>query len=118
MTVMSNRNWYSLSDTAIIQELGKYLKSERMQRNWTQGQLAERTGLDRSTISQIENGRIATLMTFVQLLRALEKLDILNEFQVKRQVSPLQMLKMEQAQRKRIRNKNTPNNNNKDQSSW
>ena len=114
---MSNKNWYSLSDTAIIQELGKYLKNERMQRNWTQGQLAERTGLDRSTISQIENGRIATLMSFVQLLRALEKLDILNAFQVNKQVSPLQMLKAEQAQRIRIRNRNT-HNNNKDQSSW
>lgn len=115
MAIDNKLSWHSLSDLAIIQELGKYLKKERMQKNLTQEQLAERAGLDRSTISQIENGRIATLSSFVQILRALEKLDILDVFQVKTQISPLKMLEMEQSQRMRVRSKSSDE---KGKSSW
>lgn len=115
MSTSNNVSWYSMSDLAIIQDLGKYLKNERIQKNWTQSQLAEHTGLDRSTISQIENGRISTMMSFIQILRALEKLDVLNIFQVRKQISPLQMLKMEQNQRKRVKRINIGRKGN---SSW
>ena len=96
-------DWYSLSDMAIVQELGKYLREERLLRNWTQRQVAEKTGLDRSTISQIENGRISNLLSFVQILRALEKLEGLSVFRTAVQISPMQMLRLEQQRRQRAR---------------
>ncbi len=102
-------SWYGLSDNAIIQELASYLKKERVQKNMTQTELSEKTGLNRSTISQIENGRISTLLSFIQILRALEKLDFLNSFQTKASISPIQMLKLEQSQRLRARRVNKTN---------
>ncbi len=116
MALDNKISWYSMSDAAIVRELANYIRKERLDKNMTQNDLAEKTGLDRSTISQIENGRISTMMSFVQILRALDQLDILNVFQRKSQVSPMQMLKLEQA--KRIRARKSNNNNNKEKSPW
>jgi transcriptional regulator with XRE-family HTH domain len=117
MMAISNKiSWYGLSDGAIIKELAAYLKKERIQKNMTQLELAEKSGLDRSTISQIENGRISTLLSFIQILRALDQLEVLNLFQAKAQISPIQMLKAEQRQRLRARRSNI--NDDKGASSW
>lgn len=88
-------NWYNLSDPAIVREIGKNLKQLRLSKNITQSQLAQIAGLDRVTISKLENGRAATLLTFIQLLRALNELDLLNVFNVEPQISPLQVAEMQ-----------------------
>lgn len=48
--------------------LGTRIVDMRMARGWTQEQLAERTGLDRTTISSVENGTHATLIDHLALI--------------------------------------------------
>jgi len=85
-------NWYGLSDQSAVVELGKLLKQIRLNTNMTQEALAQKSGLDRSTISQLENGRAATILTLVQVLRALQKLELMENF-VEEKISPIKALK-------------------------
>lgn len=101
MPKSNNKNWNSLSDPAIVRNLCLNLKQMRLNKNWSQSQLAESTGLDRVTISRMENGRAATLLTVVQILRALDKLYLLGAFNEDIEVSPLQMLKLQESRRKK-----------------
>ena len=52
----TNMDWVKMSDTAIVEQLGKFIKHTRIKQNITQSQLAETAGLNRWTIGQIENG--------------------------------------------------------------
>jgi transcriptional regulator with XRE-family HTH domain len=101
MMLMTNINWYAMSDPAIINELGRQLKTLRLQKNITQEEMAQKTGLNRITIGETEKGRPPSLLTFIQLLRALDKLDLLNEFMSAPAISPIQMAKLQTKTRKR-----------------
>lgn len=88
-------NWYSMSDPAIVTELGAYLRQIRLQQNLTQEQLAVKAGLSRSAISEMENGKTATsLVTIIQVLRALQLLHLLDSWKIAGQISPLLMAKI------------------------
>lgn len=116
MSYISNTNdWYALSDPAIIQEIGKQLKRMRLKNNLTQQELANRSGLFRSTISEIENGRVGSVLTLVQLLRALNNLELLDSFVVKEELSPLLVAEQQAKMRKRASSKS---NTNKSESEW
>jgi transcriptional regulator with XRE-family HTH domain len=99
------KNYHALSDSAIVKEIGKYLKQMRLNKNFTQQHLADVTGLDRVTISKVENGRAATMITFVQLLRALDKLELLSTFNETPEISPLQVAEAQEKYRKRASQK-------------
>ncbi len=73
----------------------------RLKRNVTQEQLAERAGLDRTTIVQLEKGRSATLLTLIQILRVLEKLELLNGLVEEAEVSPLEVARQMKKTRQR-----------------
>lgn len=100
-----NNFTYSSSDTAILQQLGAFVKQTRLQQNKTQEAVAAAAGINRSTLVQLEKGNGGTMLSFVQVLRALEKLNVLQHFQVKQQISPLQLAKLQQQQRKRSSSK-------------
>jgi transcriptional regulator with XRE-family HTH domain len=97
----SKTNWYTLGDPMIVREIGKQFKQMRLNKNISQHKMSELTGLNRVTISKFENGRSATLLTVVQLLRALEKLELLNGFVQEQEISPLQIANLQETQRKR-----------------
>ena len=63
--------------------------------------MAQETGINRSTLSDLEKGKNCSVITLIQLLRSLNLLKVLEQFQVKQQLSPLQLAKLEQAKRKR-----------------
>jgi DNA-binding XRE family transcriptional regulator len=94
-------NWYATSDPAILRELGQQLKLLRLQKNITQEEMAKKIGLNRVTIGEIEKGRPSSLLTFIQLLRSLDKLDLLNNFTSIPTISPIQMAKLQARVRKR-----------------
>ena len=96
---ISNRS--AMADPAIVKEICHSLKQMRLRKNLTQAELAGMAGLNRITISRMEAGRAATLMTVVQVLRALDNLDILDSFKVESEISPLQLMKLQEKQRKR-----------------
>ena len=91
------------SDTALIKSLGAFIKHNRLQQNKTQSQLAVEAGIVRSTLSLLERGENVSLLVFIQLLRALKMLDLLKEFQVRQELSPLELAKLEQSKRIRVR---------------
>ncbi len=93
--------WHAMNDPAIIELLGKFIQQTRLQQNKTQQQVATTAGINRSTMVQIENGSGGKMISFVQILRALEQLQILEHFEVKQQISPLQLAKLEQNKRQR-----------------
>jgi transcriptional regulator with XRE-family HTH domain len=112
----TSTNWTHMSDSAIIDNIGRFLKQERFNQNKTQTQLAEIAGLNRWTISQIENGESITLTSLVQILRALDKLHVLSEFDSTEEISPLEYAKLKKKQRARIRNKE--DNTEKGNTTW
>lgn len=97
----NNFDFNLMSDLAIAQQVGNFVKNTRIQQNLTQDQIAKKTGLNRSTISEIENGRQSSFVSIIQILRALGQLDLLDVFSVKTLVSPLEIAKLEAKKRKR-----------------
>ncbi len=105
MTDLSDILWTATSDTALIKTLGSFIKFHRLQQNKTQVQLSSEAGIARSTLSLFEKGENTSLLVFIQLLRALKQLQLLQEFHVTRRISPIQLAKLEKSERQRARNK-------------
>ena len=103
MTDITNKQWTAMSNTALISIIGSFIKYQRLEQNKTQAQLAKEAGINRATLSLFENGENSNLITFIQLLRALKLLHILHEFEVTRELSPIQLAKLERSQRIRAR---------------
>ncbi len=119
MNLLSNiNNLESLSDPAIVHLIGDGLKQLRIKKNITQQQLSEAAGINRSTISRLEAGRAATLLTIVQVLRALDELELLKVFQHQQTMSPIQLLKVQQQPRQRASGKPTKTNNDEEDTTW
>lgn len=114
--MMEKSDIYGLSDTAIIGIMGTFIKHHRLEQNKTQSQLAWEAGINRSTLVEFEKGNGANLMTLIQLLRALKLLQVLKQFEVQLQLSPIQVAEMEQNKRKRA--SKTTKINNKPTSDW
>ena len=106
------------SDSALIKTLGAFVKHHRVQQNKSQAQLAREAGIVRSTLSLFENGENTTLLVFVQLLRALKLLHILQHFEIIQELSPLQLAKLEHSQKKRVRSKITVRGKPEPKSDW
>jgi transcriptional regulator with XRE-family HTH domain len=116
MTEISNIQWAAMSDAALLKTIGFFIRRHRLDQNKTQFKLSAEAGINRTTLSLIENGESSNLLTFIQILRALKLLHLLQEFQVKQQISPIQLAKSEQSKRIRARPKSNKNQNNK--SDW
>lgn len=119
MTQISYRpELFSLSDSAIVKEICKSLRRLRISKNISQQKLSELTGLNRVTISRLESGRAANLITIVQILRALESLDILSPFFKEPEVSPVLMWKVQEKQRIRAYGPKKKQRAEPEQSEW
>ena len=90
-----------MSDSAIVKTIGAFVRHYRVEQNKTQNDLAQEAGVNRSTLSDFENGTRVNIITFIQLLRALNLLHVLEQFKIQQQLSPIQLAKMDQAKRKR-----------------
>jgi transcriptional regulator with XRE-family HTH domain len=110
---MENINkYYEMSDVALLQLLGDFVREKRIAQNKTQQQVSDAAGINRSTLIQMENGKGGRLNNFVQVLRMLQQLHVLNIFEVQQQMSPLLLAKLEQQKRQRARPKESSENDN------
>jgi DNA-binding XRE family transcriptional regulator len=105
MTDKQYKNMNAISDRALCELLGSFIRQSRIRMNKTQGQLAGEAGIARSTLSLCEKGENSSLMVFIQLLRALNMLHLLSEFETSEQLSPLQLAKLKRKRRLRVRQK-------------
>lgn len=99
-----------MSDPAIVKEICQNLKQIRLNKNISQEELANLSGLNRVTISRLEAGRAATLLTVIQILRALDKLEVFNAFITEPEISPIQLLKQKETQRQKASPKKKKDN--------
>lgn len=104
------------TDSKIVEMLAGFIRHHRIEQNKTQMQLAKEAGLHRSTLAEFENGKGINLTSFIQLLRALNLLYTLDQFQAQKQFSPLQLAELEHKQRKRA--SKTKKRVRKNKSSW
>lgn len=99
----ATKNYTQMSDDALVAHIGSFIKHTRAKQNKTQAQLAEISGLNRWTISQIENGESVTLSSLIQILRALDCLYELDEFKYSDEISPLEYAKLKKTTNQRTR---------------
>lgn len=111
MNDISYNNLAAMSDKALAERIGVFVKHHRLQQNKTQDALAHAAGISRSTLSLLERGETVTLATLIQTLRALDQLQVLDAFKVQQSISPIALAKMEKE--KRIRASGKPESNKK-----
>ncbi len=99
---------YGQSDKSLLRDLGRRLREARLCRNLSQQQLADRAGLNRTTISGYERGASTSTLTLVQVLRALELLDELAAFIPDPGPSPLELARREGHVRQRASGRRGP----------
>ncbi len=114
----TNIDWVQMTDIAIIEQIGRYIKQTRLGLNKTQQQVAEDSGLNRWTISQVENGESVTLSSLIKVLRALNALYVLDNFNVTDEISPLAYAKLKKEQRERASRKTNKATKKEDDLGW
>jgi len=98
-------DWNELSNAAIVQEIGKRVKTNRLKKRFSQQELAERAGISVFTIAQIEHGKPVSIAMIVPVLRALRLLDNFEALLPEIEISPVEILKFKGKQPQRIRSK-------------
>ena len=84
------------TDREVLQEIGRRLRELRRRRKFTMVEVAELSGLDRTTVSRAEQGDNPTLLTLVRMLRVYERLPALETFLPDPDVSPMARLRERQ----------------------
>jgi transcriptional regulator with XRE-family HTH domain len=106
MNEYSFNNWVSMSDKALAETIGAFVKHHRTEQNKTQNELSAAAGISRSTLSLLERGDSVTVTTLIQVLRVLDQLQVLGAFDVSdTTTSPLALAKLQKAKRQRARSK-------------
>ncbi len=110
--MMDNSNIYAYTDIALVEQLGSFIKMARLNLNKTQQEIANIAGIDRTTVSLIENGKGGNILTFIQLLRAVDQLPLLTHFKMYDQISPILLAANEKNVRYRATKTSIKNKNN------
>lgn len=93
----------NLMTRATLAELGTRVRGHRLERNITQGQLADEAGVSRATLSRLESGESVQLTSLIGLLRVLGLLNGLEVLVPEPVPNPIERLKTEGQRRKRAR---------------
>jgi transcriptional regulator with XRE-family HTH domain len=110
----SYNDWVSMSDKALGETIGNFIKHHRLNQNKTQDEVSAAAGISRSTLSLLERGEKVTLSSLIQVLRVLELLHIMDIFNVSNEISPIEYAKLQKNKRQRARNQNEVENTNED----
>jgi putative transcriptional regulator len=94
-------DWYSMTNNRIELEIGLKIKHNRLKRNLTQLELANKTGMSRVSISKIERGKGVTLTSLIEILRMLHLLQNLEFLFPEDEISPIELIKLKKGKRLR-----------------
>lgn len=109
---------YALTNDAIMRQIGSKLKELRIEKNMKQAELSDASGVSVFTISSVENGKASSLLTIVQLLRALEHLDYLDLFFQEETISPIAYAKLLKNNKRKQRVKSSAEHLKNEDSEW
>jgi transcriptional regulator with XRE-family HTH domain len=90
-----------MTDDAVLAELGRRLARHRLERNWTQAEMAAEAGLGQATVQRAERGDSIQMTSMVKLLRTLGLLGALDAAVPESIVLPIAQLEREQRQPRR-----------------
>lgn len=95
--------YYASSDKELIRKWGEKLKSLRIDAGLSQSDLAQKTGMSRSSIAEIEKGRNFSIASLLAISRSLNFLNELEFFLKKEEyvLSPMEIYEKEQKKKKR-----------------
>ncbi len=94
-------DYSSMTNQAIIREIGERIQQRRLNKNLSQEELAQKSGVSRRAIYLLESGHSTTLITILSVLRGLNSLGELENFLPKVKLSPIQLAKLEGRARQR-----------------
>lgn len=103
---LEQMDWKTLSNPAIMIEIGKRLKSYRIRKNLSQKELASRAGISVLSVQNLEKGRFVTMVTFISILRMLKLLGNIETLVPELPISPVELLKLKGKTRKRVQKRN------------
>ena len=97
-----NIDCLTMTDAAILKELGIRIASLRLQKNLRQIDVSKQSGLSLDTVKRLEKGQ-GKLSSLVSVLRALNALYVLNNFIPPVSLDPISIAKMKGKVRQRGR---------------
>jgi transcriptional regulator with XRE-family HTH domain len=107
------------TDAAVLAELGGRIAHHRLQRNWTQADLAREAGLGQATVQRVESGRSVQMTSMVRLLRTLGLLEALDAGIPESVRLPIAELEREQRRtRRRARARREPPQEQRERWTW
>lgn len=95
---MTLEPYISSTDREILRSIGERLRALRKARDLSQAEAAERAGLARSTVVEVERGDNTTLQTVIRLLRVYGRLGALESFIPAPEISPMARLRRRKEQ--------------------
>jgi transcriptional regulator with XRE-family HTH domain len=113
MNDISNKEWREMSDKSLMETIGHFVQSHRLNKNKSQDQVAAAAGISRSTLSLLERGEKVRIDSLIQVLRVLDLLYIMDVFRIREQISPVEYAKLKKKQRRqasRVKKSNTGKN--------
>lgn len=114
MNGKSYTKWEAMSDKSLMEIIGNFIQSHRLNQNKTQNQVATDAGISRSTLSLLERGEKIRIDSLIQVLRVLNLLYIMDIFKIEEQISPIEYAKIKKKQRKQASPQKKNNIKNKD----
>ena len=105
-------NTNDMTEIEILQKIGTRMREIRLEQNMKQKELAEKSGLSMFSISQMETGHNTSVQSLVQVLKALNRLDMIEPFLKEKEIDPATLarfIQSQQSQRKRV-SRSSPDN--------
>lgn len=75
---MKYQTKYYANDEGILKQIGLHIKRCRLEMQITQQELANLSGISVFSVSSIEKGNNSSILTLVQIVRALNRMDLLD----------------------------------------
>jgi len=106
-----------MSDKSLMETIGNFIQSHRLNQNKSQAQVAVAAGISRSTLSLLERGEKVRIDSLIQVLRVLDLLYVMDVFEIQDQISPIEYAKLKKKQRKQA-SPSKDNNVDKEDIGW
>jgi len=85
-------DWYGTTNSAILLEIGSRIRATRVNKKFSQKEVAERAGISAFTVSQIETGKNSSTISLIAVMRVLKLLENLEDFIPVPVISPVELL--------------------------